>query len=88
MANLAVVSRVQYDAHTRIIDLETSWTMDQVAQACLAPAVGYQLKAPDPKRTLRVRHTTDDDSAKPYARDLTVESAGWRHLECIDVYPE
>lgn len=88
MANLAVVSRVQYDAHTRIIDLDTSWTMDQVVQACLAPAVGYQLKPPNPKKVLRVRHTTEDDSAEPYPHDMTVSRAGWKHLECVDVYAE
>jgi Toluene-4-monooxygenase system protein B (TmoB) len=88
MASVAVVSRVQYDAHTRVIDVDTSWTMDQVVKACLAPAVGYQLKPPDPTKIMRVRHTSDDDSAPPYPRDLTVERAGWQHLECIDVYGE
>jgi ActR/RegA family two-component response regulator len=88
MGSVAVVSRVQYDAHTRIIDLDTSWTMDEVVKACLAPAVGYQLKPPNPNNVLRVRHTTDDDSASPYPRDMTVDRAGWKHLECIDVFAE
>jgi hypothetical protein len=88
MTSLAVVSRVQFDAHTRIIDLDTGWSMDEVVLACLAPAVGYQLKPPNPKKVLRVRHTTEDDSARPYPRDMTVEQAAWTHLECIDVYAD
>ena len=88
MAALAVVSRVQFDAHTRIIDLDTNWSMDEVVRACLAPAVGYQLKPPAPDKILRVRHTTTDDSGEPYPRDMKVDRAGWTHLECIDVYAE
>lgn len=88
MASVAVLSRLQFDAHTRVIDVESGFTMDQVAAACAAPAVGYQTTHPDPSKPLRVRRTTDDDSAPALPRDMTVEQAGFKHFECIDVYVE
>ena len=84
MASVAVLSRLQFDVHTRVIDVEAEFTMDEVAAACAAPAVGYQT-TPKP---LRVRLTTDDDNAPVLARDLTVAEAGFTHFECIDVYVE
>ena len=87
MANpLAVIGRLQNDAHTRIIDVETDFTMDQVVEACLAPAVGYQARHPKPGATLSVRITTDTDDATPFPRAMTVEEAGLRHFQQIDVY--
>lgn len=88
MASVAVLSRLQYDAHTRVIDVGLDFTMDQVAEACCAPAVGYQTTHPDPTKPLRVRRTTDDDSAPALPRAMTVKDAGFRHFECIDVYVE
>lgn len=88
MAPVAVLSRLQFDAHTRVIDVESDFTMDQVAEACAAPAVGYQTTHPDPSKPLRVRRTTDDDSAPALPRDMTVAQAGFTHFECIDVYVE
>jgi hypothetical protein len=88
MANVAVLSRLQFDAHTRVIDVGTDFTMDQVAEACCAPAVGYQTTHPDPSKALRVRRTTDDDSAPVLPREMTVKDAGFTHFECIDVYVE
>ena len=83
-----MLSRLQFDAHTRVIDVESGFTMDQVAAACAAPAVGYQTTHPDPTKPLRVRRTTDDDSAPTLPRDMTVEQAGFTHFECIDVFVE
>lgn len=88
MASVAVLSRLQFDAHTRVIDVETEFTMDQVAAACAAPAVGYQTTHPDPTKPLRVRRTTDDDGGKPLPRAMTVKDAGFTHFECIDIYVE
>ncbi len=88
MASVAVLSRLQFDAHTRVIDVEDEFAMDEVAAACAAPAVGYQTTHPDPSKPLRVRLTTDDDSAPVLARELTVKEAGFAHFECIDVYVE
>ncbi|MFF5264379.1 toluene-4-monooxygenase system B family protein [Actinomadura viridis] len=83
---LAVIGRLQYDAHTRIIDVETGYTMDQVVEACLAPAVGYQARHPKPGASLLVRLTTDTDDAEPFPRNMTVEEAGLRHFQQIDVF--
>ena len=88
MALVAVLSRLQFDAHTRVVDVEAEFTMDEVAAACAAPAVGYQTTHPDPSKPLRIRLTTDDDNAPVLARDLTVAEAGFTHFECIDVYVE
>ena len=52
MASVVVLSRLQFDAHTRVIDVESGFTMDQVAEACAAPAVGYQTTHPDPSKPL------------------------------------
>jgi len=88
MASVAVLSRLQFDAHTRVIDVEGEFTMDQVAAACAAPAIGYQAKHPDATKPLRIRFTTDDDTAKPLPREMTVKDAGFKHFECIDVFVE
>jgi Toluene-4-monooxygenase system protein B (TmoB) len=84
----AVLSRFQNDAHVRVINVEPSFTMDQVAAACAAPAVDRQVRHPDPSKPLRVRSTTDDDSAPALPRTMTAAEAGFRHFECIDVFVE
>jgi hypothetical protein len=85
---IALLSRFQNDAHVRVIDVESHFTMDQVAVACAAPAVDRQVRHPAPGKPLRVRLTTKDDGAAPLARSLTVEQAGFRHYECVDVFVE
>lgn len=88
MAKIAVISRFQNDAHTRIIDVDSALTMDEVAAACALPAIDRQVRHPDPSKPLRIRPTTEDDSAPPLPRAMTVEEAGFRHFECIDVFVE
>ena len=83
---LAVIGRLQNDAHTRIIDVESDFTMTEVVEACLAPAVGYQARHPKPGATLAVRLTTDTDDAEPFAPTMTVGEAGLRHFQQIDVF--
>jgi toluene-4-monooxygenase system protein B len=85
---LALLSRFQNDAHVRVIDVQPDQTMDEVAAACAAPAVDRQVRHPDRSKPLRVRMTTPDDSASPFARQLTVREAGFRHFECVDVFVE
>lgn len=88
MGGFAVLSRVQYDAHVRVIDIMPEFTMDDVAAACAAPAIGYQTFHPDPSKPLRVRLTTPDDSATPYPREMKVSETPMKHYECIDIYVE
>ena len=88
MATVAIISRFQHDAHTRIIDVDAAFTMDQVAAACAAPAVDRQVRHPDPSKPLRVRLTTDEDSAPALPRSMTVAEAGFKHFECVDVFVE
>jgi hypothetical protein len=86
MSSLAVIGRLEKDAHTRIIDVDTDFTMEQVVDACLAPAVGYQARHPKPGATLRVRLTTDTDDAAPFPPSMTVAQAQLRHFQQIDIY--
>ncbi|MGD9526472.1 toluene-4-monooxygenase system B family protein [Pseudonocardia sp.] len=86
MSSLAIIGRLEKDAHTRIIDVDTDFTMDEVVEACLAPAVGYQARHPKPGATLRVRRTTDTDDAEPFPRSMTVAEAKLRHFQQIDIY--
>jgi len=88
MTSIPVLSRLQFDAHTRVIDVDSEFTMDEVAAACAAPGVGRQTRHPDPSKPLRVRLTTDDDSAKPLPRNQKVKDSGFKKYECIDVYVE
>lgn len=88
MSIIAVLSRFQNDAHVRVIDVEPNFTMDQVAAACAKPAVDRQVRHPDPSKPLRVRRTTEQDSAPPLPCAMTVAEAGFRHFECIDVFVE
>jgi len=86
MSALAIIGRLERDPHTRIIDVDTDFTMQEVIEACLAPAVGYQTRHPKPGATLRVRLTTDGDDAQPFPQDMTVEQANLRHFQQIDIY--
>ena len=88
MAGFAVLSRLQFDAHVRVIDVLPEFTMDQVAEACAAPAIGYQTSHPDPTKPLRVRLTTPNDDAPAFPRNLKVKDTKMRHYECIDVFVE
>jgi hypothetical protein len=88
MAPIAILSRFQNDAHIRVIDVDEGFTMDQVAEACAFPSVDRSVRHPDRSKPLRVRRTTDDDSASPLPPVMTVAEAGFKHFECIDVYVE
>ena len=88
MAPIAILSRFQYDAHVRVIDVGESFTMDQVAAACAYPAVDHTVRHPDSSKPLRVRRTTEGDSAPPLPQAMTVVEAGFKHFECVDVYVE
>lgn len=88
MSEFAILSRLQNDAHIRVINVSDDLTMDQVVEACLEPAVGYQTTHPAPGQLLRVRPTTPEDNAEPFPRDMTVKDAGFKHYECVDIYAE
>ena len=85
---IALLSRFQNDAHVRVIDVEPSFTMDDVAAACAEPAVDRQVRHPDRSKPLRVRHTTPDDKAAALPRRMTVSEAGFTHFQCVDVFVE
>jgi hypothetical protein len=88
MTKVAVLSRLQYDAHIRVTNIDLDSTMDEVAAACVAPAIGYQARHPDPSKPLRVRLTTPDDTASPFPRDMKASEANFKHFECVDIFVE
>ncbi len=85
-SSIPIISRIQHDFHTRMIEVPPSASMLEVIQLCLEPAVGYQLAPPPEGVRLRVRPTTDADNAPPWDDDLTVEEVGMQKFEQIDVY--
>ena len=87
MSAFPILSRFQQDAHIKTVEIDSSQTMDEVAATCAFHSIGLHV-AEKPGRTLRVRPTTEDDSAPPWPRDLTVEKAGIRFYDCIDIYFE
>ena len=87
MSAFPILSRFQQDAHIKTVEIDPSQTMDEVAATCAFHSIDLHV-ADKPGRTLRVRPTTDDDSAQPWPRDLTVEKAGIRFYDCIDIYFE
>ncbi len=87
MSAFPILSRFQQDAHIKTVEIEPGQTMDEVAATCAVHSIGLHV-AERPGATLRVRPTTEDDSAPPWPRDLTVEQAGIRFYDCIDIYFE
>ncbi len=87
MADLAILSRFQGDAHIKVVDVDTEHTFGKLAELCAEHSIGLHV-APQPGRTLRVRRTTDDDDAEPFPRDMKVKDAGIGHLDCLDSYFE
>lgn len=85
MASLGILSRFEGDAHIKVVNVDTEMSFAEVAEACKVHSVG--LHVPDqPKKTLRVRRTTDKDDAPPFPPTMTVKEANLRHLDCLDVY--
>ena len=87
MSAFPILSRFQQDAHIKVVEIEPAQTMDEVAAACAYHSIDLHV-APRPGKTLRVRPTTERDDAAPWPRDLTVEEAGIRYFDSIDIFFE
>ena len=87
MAMLPILSRFQYDAHILAVEVDTDFTMDQVATACAEHCINHHVKD-QPGKRLRVRRTTEDDSAEPLPPEMTVAEAGLQMYDCLDIYFE
>ena len=87
MSAFPILSRFQQDAHIKTVEIAPGQTMDEVAATCAFHSIGLHV-AEKPGQILRVRPTTEDDSAPPWPRDFTVEKAGIRFYDCIDIYFE
>jgi toluene monooxygenase system protein B len=88
MATIAILSRLQNDPFVRVIEIDDGATMDEVAAACAAPAIGYHTAHPDPAKPLRVRRTTATDTGEPLPGGLTAKEAALAPFDCIDVFVE
>ena len=85
MANLGILSRFVGDAHVKVVNVDTEMSFAEVAEACKVHSVG--LHVPDqPRKTLRVRRTTETDDAPPFPRGMKVKEAKLGHLDCLDIY--
>lgn len=82
---IPIISRFQYDAHCKIVDVAPHWTMDEMTEACAYHSLGHHVRD-EPGKILRVRRMTDDDSAMPFARKATVGELGFKPLDILDVY--
>ncbi len=87
MSAFPILSRFQQDAHIKVVEIEPAQTMDEVAAACAYHSIDLHV-APRPGKTLRVRPTSESDDAAPWTRDLTVEEAGIRYFDSIDIFFE
>lgn len=87
MVAFPILSRFQYDAHVKVVEIEPEQTIDEVAAACAHHSIGLHVKD-QPGKGLRVRPTTEDDDAEPWPGDMTVSDAGIKFYDPIDVYFE
>jgi toluene monooxygenase system protein B len=81
MMPLPLASNFQGDFILKLVMVEESDTMDEVAARTAAHSAGRTVRAPS--GVLRVRLQGE---AEPYPRDATVRDVGLRALQCIDVY--
>jgi len=84
MTTVPLVTNFEGDFVLQLVPVESDFTMDQVAEAAAHHSLNRRVK-PQPGRTIRVRL---QDGAEPFARDATVEDAGFQVMETIEVYYE
>jgi len=85
MPPFPILSRFQFDCHVKVVETELSQTIDGLAAACAHHSVGLHVKGQTDK-ILRVRPTTESDDAVPWPGEMTVEEAGIKYFDCIDIY--
>ncbi|MBC3190350.1 toluene monooxygenase [Pseudonocardia sp. C8] len=84
MTVIPLATHFHGDFVIKLLPAESTHTMDEVASAAAANAVGIHV--PDqPGRTLRVRKQGADT---PYPRTTTVADAGLEPTECVEIYFE
>jgi toluene monooxygenase system protein B len=84
MALLPLASHFDGDFVIKLLPVDTAHTMDEVAAAAAANAVGIHV-AEQPGRTIRVRK---QGASQPYPREMTVADSGLEPTECIELYYE
>ncbi|SFW73147.1 toluene-4-monooxygenase system B family protein [Amycolatopsis australiensis] len=84
MAVVPLAAHFHGDFVLKLLPVETTNTMDEVAAAAAANSVGIHVPG-QPGRTLRVRKQGVD---APYARESTVAESGLEPTECIEIYYE
>lgn len=87
MSAFPILSRFQYDCHIKVVEAEPALTMDELAATCAVHSIGLHVKD-QPGKQLRVRPTTDDNSAQPWPCDMSVADAGIVKYDSLDIYFE
>lgn len=83
---IVLLARFAGDLCVRVVDVDATATIAEVAAASAALTLGRHVRYPSPDRPLVVRRSTPGDEAPPLAPHLTVTAAGLSHLDCLDVY--
>ncbi|MGI6873730.1 MULTISPECIES: toluene-4-monooxygenase system B family protein [Amycolatopsis] len=84
MAVIPLAAHFHGDFVIKLLPVDSGDTMDQVAAAAAANAVGIHV-ADQPGRTLRVRK---QGAETPYPRTTTVADSGLEPTECVEIYFE
>lgn len=81
MASFTLSSTFEDDFVTLLLPVDTSYTMDEVGAAAARDVIGQRVAA-RPGRVLRVRRL---GSKEVLPRNLTVEGAGFRLMEPVEI---
>ncbi|POX38573.1 toluene monooxygenase [Streptomyces sp. Ru73] len=84
MSLIPLAAHVDGDFVLKLVQVDTGHTMDEVAAAAAANAVGIHVPE-QPGRTMRVRK---QGATAPYARTDTVGKVGLTPTECVEIYFE
>ncbi|MFC7049973.1 toluene-4-monooxygenase system B family protein [Emcibacter nanhaiensis] len=84
MTMVPLVVNFEGDFVLQLVPVESSFTMDQVAEAAAHHSLNRRVK-PREGGVLRVRI---QDAEEPVDRSDTVEQAGFENMETIEVYYE
>lgn len=84
MAIIPLAANFDGDFVIKLLPVDTTNTMDDVAAAAAANSIGIHV-ADQPGRTLRVRR---QGSTTPFDRGATVADSSLEPTECVEIYFE
>lgn len=84
MSDLTIVVNFEDDGCLTMVTVDTTLTMDSVAEFIAPNFIGRKLRPRPPEQTMRIR--LQDGEAIP--RDMTVKDAGWVTYDIVEVFYE